>query len=232
MRIALEQAMPDAFGDTGRTQLRAFMDRTVGDRKAARREAVRRAQVTADGRDVDTGSRQALQGTAQSASSLRAISISQPAPEEVAEIIVTGTGIGMPGALAHPRRASKAPWIAASVGVLFALGAVLVPRLVGPQHSSKASAAGVEAGAPLVAPTPAGVATATGPTTNSEPAASSAPAAPPVSPEPLATTEPARTPKPASVRAPTKSARPASKAPADKPKSSGNTDLLAPDYAR
>jgi serine/threonine-protein kinase len=234
MRMALEQAMPEAFGDTGRTQLRAFMDRTVGDRKAARREAVRRAQVTADGRDVDTGSRQALQGTAQSASSLRAISISQPAPEEVAEIIVTGTGISAPGAPASPRRTSKAPWIAASVGMLFALGAVLVPRLVGPQHAGRTGAAGVEAGAPLVAPTPAAVAkAATGPATSTEPAAGSAPAAaPPVSPEPLATTEATRSPKPASVRTPTKAARGAAKAPADKPKPSGNSDLLAPDYAR
>ncbi|HXK19490.1 MAG TPA: serine/threonine-protein kinase, partial [Polyangiaceae bacterium] len=45
MRRALERAMPEAFGDSGRIALRAFMEQAVGDRKLARREAVRRAQL-------------------------------------------------------------------------------------------------------------------------------------------------------------------------------------------
>src|SRR6185503_13637183 len=47
-RTALELAMPDAFSDVGRMALRAFIEQTVGERKTARREAVRRAQQAAD----------------------------------------------------------------------------------------------------------------------------------------------------------------------------------------
>ena len=154
MSVALQQAMPAAFGDTGRAQLSAFMEHAAGDRKQARREAVRRAQVAADRSDLETGSRSALQAGAQSASSLRAISISQPAPAEAESPEVT---VGHPGAvtrLTQPRKPiPKAPWVAAAAGILLALGSVL-PRLGTPQRAAASPSAGVEAGAPLHAAEP------------------------------------------------------------------------------
>jgi serine/threonine-protein kinase len=236
MRLALEQAMPEAFGDASRAELRTFMERTVGDRKLARREAVRRAQVTADGHDVDTGARQALQGSAQSASSLRAISISQPAPEDVAELIVSEAVSNTQMAPSPRKRRAKAPWIVATVGVLFALGATL-PRVLTPSPSTKAAAApvGVEAGSPL----PSTAAPARMPA----PVDAALPATATPTPEPTAVTEALEAPKhdasPAPARkpaapAPAKAARTPAKAPSAsaKAKPSGNDDLLAPDYAR
>jgi serine/threonine-protein kinase len=224
MRLALEQAMPEAFGDAGRSELRAFMERAVGDRKLARREAVRRAQLSADASDVETGSRRALQASAQSVSSLGAISVSQPAPEGVSELVVqTGahTQLGPP-----LRKGSKAPWLAAAAGLLLALGATL-PRALSQHQAVKAAAVGVEAGSPLatsqvepVAPPPP------------MPAASDAPPPPhaalDVVLEPAGSAQAAK-PKPLP---PAKAPRPIAKKPPEKRTSAVTNDLLAPDYAR
>jgi len=227
MRTALEQAVPEAFGDTARGDLRVFMERVVGDRKVARREAVRRAQLTADGSEATSGERKALQTSAQSASSLRAISISQPAPEEVPELI--GAPISLAAQTPPARkRYFTAPWLAAAAGVMLALGA-LAPRLFAPAHSDKAAANGVQSGTPLppaatAAPEPSPV---VAPPVASElptPAAAAAPSQVPSSKAipPSAKSGVARTPKP--VRAATKPSRDSSNA--------GSSDLLAPDYAR
>jgi eukaryotic-like serine/threonine-protein kinase len=230
MRVALEQALPSAFGDVGRAQLLAFMEQAVGDRKLARREAVRRAQLAADRSDVDSGTRAALQAGAQSASSLRAISISQPAPSEAQLPELIAAEAGPNTQLAPPRRLRpKGPWIAAAAGVLMALGAVL-PRLSAPQRASGAASAGVEAGAPIApAPRPTSrdeaalsVPEAPAPTATvaaSSPASASSTPAPPVAKAPPA-------------RASAKSQRAASPTANSKPKPSGNDELLAPDYAR
>jgi eukaryotic-like serine/threonine-protein kinase len=230
MRNALEQAMPDAFGDTGRYELRAFMERAVGDRKVARREAVRRAQLTADGRDVETGARRALQASAQSASSLRAISISQPAPEDLPELIIAESSSLSQAVEPRARRIPRAPWLVATAGVLFALGATL-PRLFAPHAPPQAAtAAGVQAGASL---TPAPPSSA-GRSRVLEPAPQLA------APEPSPLSAVAAAPETAppakgAAHPPGKSARGAkpvsAKLPTAKPKPSGQTDLLAPDYA-
>jgi eukaryotic-like serine/threonine-protein kinase len=223
MRFALEQAMPDAFGDTGRAELRAFMERTVGDRKLARREAVRRAQVTADGREVDTGARQALQASGQSASSLRAISISQPVPEGVSELIISDA-VGSQSSPIPSKPRSKAPWLAAAAGLLLALGAT-VPRYFA-QHAGTppAAAVGVEAGTLLPQ------ATVEAPVS---PAASVPPPQSPPAPESPATPESSATPaRKAAAHAPSKTTHALPKAPSAKPKPTGSDDLLAPDYAR
>jgi serine/threonine-protein kinase len=230
MRVALEQAMPEAFGDTGRTQLRQFMDRTVGDRKIARREAVRRAQLTADGRDIETGSRKALQApSAQSASSLRAISISQPAPEEVPELVSAQTGEHEPiAARPQPRSKarSKAPWIAAAAGLVLAIAATL-PRLLPSHPVERAAAVGVEAGAPLLArETTSAVTPAPPPERHAEPV----PAVPTVA-VPVASSH-AQPPKAAAPRTGAKPKSAVAKKAGDKPGASGHSDLLAPDYAR
>lgn len=220
MRIALEQAVPEAFGDAGRARLRAFMDHVVGDRKVARREAIRRAQVAADARDVETGARKALQSSSgQSASSLRAISISTPAPGDVSEIMrVTGsTNITAPVAIKKPNRA---PWIVAAVGVALALFATL-PRVLGGAEPTVAASAGVQAGAPIASevrvPAPASAAP-------EAPAAAAPIAAEAVVAVPGASAEPQRPAKRGGKsKLATKKAAPA-------PAPGGTSDLLRPDY--
>jgi hypothetical protein len=216
MRIALEQAMPEAFGDAGRARLRDFMERVVGDRKVARREAVRRAQLAADARDVETGARQALQSSpGQSASSLRAISISQPAPLDAASERpgVVYTHVGEP-----PRKKrANAPWVVASAGIALAL-AVTLPRLFSNGQPPVSASAGMPAGTPV--------------------SAASAPAAPepaaepvlaPAPPPSLASSTPAASAVPVVAKAKARSHVPAKKA-AARGVPSGASDLLAPDY--
>jgi eukaryotic-like serine/threonine-protein kinase len=72
--VALEGALPDAFGPSMDGQLREFLLEAMGDRAAARREALRRFQLAADERalaSLETGP--APQLPSQSAGSLRAI---------------------------------------------------------------------------------------------------------------------------------------------------------------
>lgn len=244
MRAALEQAMPEAFTDAGRAELRSFMERAVGDRKAARREAVRKAQLAADSRDIETGARQALQSSpGQSASSLRAISISQPAPGDIPELVSAQTGQHSALLTAQPRR-SKAPYLVAFAGVALALG-VAVPRLLrspaAPQTPSASTAP--EAGAPLLSPEAHGERAAAPAAPILKPPSSVAAAPAVAAPEPatLAATPTATEnaaavskPKAAPAAAPLKSRRPApaAKKAGEKPGASGNNDLLAPDYAR
>ncbi len=231
MRIALEQAAPDAFGDAGHRQLQAFMERAVGDRKLARREAVHRMQLAADHSDVETGARAALQTSAQSASSLRAISISQPAPADAPQVIVEETGGNTQ--LGPPRkRAPKAAWFAAAAGILLALGAAS-PRFVASQQAPKAAAVGLEAGAGLPGrPTGAPLSLAV-PVPVTTPSSSSAIAATAPVPSSSSTSAPAAAPAPkTTARALAKSARAVSKPASEKPRPNGHTDLMAPDYAR
>jgi serine/threonine protein kinase len=230
MRAALEQAMPEAFTDAGRTELRAFLERTVGERKAARREAVRRAQLAADARDVEPGARKALQvGSSQSASSLGAISISQPAQRDGAQLFGAQTAERTQVAPPRAKHLTKAPWIAAVAGVSLAL-TVTLPRVLSLYPGAKAAGAvGVTAGAPLVAresasllpvaPTPV-VATAS--------AAASAELAPA---KPAASAPTERRPKPVSASAPAKLKSATTKKSSDESGSSSRDDLLAPDYA-
>ena len=228
MRVALEQALPEAFGDAGRTHLREFMDRAVGDRKAARREAVRRAQVRADQVDLETGSRKALQAaTAQSAASLRAISISTEDADELLEPVGMPTGTQPSRAAPRPKRRAKAPWLTATAGVLLAL-AVTLPRWFAPQTAPKTAAVALPAGAALsAAPTAVAVSALPAP---SPPAV----AAPRGVPDAVTSAAPpALPPAKAAARTPSKTKRPvsATKKASDKPSVNGN-DLLTPDYAR
>jgi serine/threonine-protein kinase len=244
MRAALEQAMPEAFTDAGRAELKLFMERAVGDRKVARREAVRKAQLAADSRDIETGARQALQSSpGQSASSLRAISISQPAAEYVPELVSAQTGEHSALAAPSPRR-SKAPYLVAFAGVALALG-VAVPRFLLPPagHQTSSASTAPEAGAPLLSPEAAHNERATAPAAalptppshvaTAEAVATPEPAAP-AAPAVAENSAAASKPKASSAGAPLKSKRPApaAKKAGEKPGASGNNDLLAPDYAR
>jgi serine/threonine-protein kinase len=214
MRLALERAMPEAFDDAGRAALRTFMERTVGDRKIARREAVRRAQLAANYRDSE--SKPTLPAPTDSASSLRAITISQPAGAEQPAMIDTGS-VREP-LPPPPSRRVIAPWIAAGGGVLLALAAILPRVMSGPSSPHAASASAPALGTPLVSAVPAVVASVSSPampapsTIDPPPAPQAAPSARPASAKP--TSKPA-----APKRAP-------------KLGSSNAGDLLAPDYAR
>lgn len=234
MRAALEQAMPEAFTDAGRAELRSFMERSVGDRRVARREAVRKAQLAADSRDIETGTRRALQASpGQSVSSLRAISISQPAPEDAPEIV---TAQARAHSVDRPQneRSSRAPYLVAFAGVALALG-VSVARFSTTAGSSRAAAStGPDVGAPLMAPDAPKTATA------------AVPAAPAPSADANGTAPRGATPHPAPSSAPSSAARPAAntlgarqspkrapvKKTTEKSGASSNSDLLAPDYAR
>jgi serine/threonine protein kinase len=216
MRIALEQAMPDAFGDAGRARLREFMERVVGDRKIARREAVRRAQLAADARDIETGARQALQSSpGQSASSLRAISISQPAPVDSASErpSVEHTQLGEPSRKTRP----KAPWVVASAGIALAM-AVTLPRLLSNAEPPVRASAGTPAGA-VIAPV-----SASAPVVAPEPVAE--PVIAPAPPPSVASSAPAA---PAVAKTKARSNVPAKKA-AARSAPPGVSDLLAPEY--
>lgn len=231
MRVALEQAMPTAFGDSGRALLREFMDRAVGDRKLARREAIRRAQLAADARDVETGARRALESSpGQSASSLRAISISQPAPLDAGSLVeLTGART----AAARPR-SKRAPWLFAAVGVA-ACALALTLRLAPQASPPRAASAGVSAGAPLASPPAAALSAPAAPPT--APAASGAAPLPAhVEPaSPLASSS-AAVATPASAKSANR-AKPSKSAPSDKKPSDKKEkapvpthDLLTPDY--
>ena len=241
MRIALERALPDAFDEAGEAALREFMERTVGDRKLARREAVRRAQLAADARDVETGARKALQSpAAQSASSLRAISISQPVPGDMVDIVGEDSSERRhtEPAPAPRRRSAKGPFIAAMLGLLLA-GAVTLPRLLrheaGPvpevaqslgQNGSVAAAPPAMSALPEVAPP------VVAPPVVAPPVAAAAPpsaSATPSSAEPARVSGSAPVPRVPATHAKRKAVAPSKKEPVAP---TGREDLLAPDYAR
>jgi serine/threonine-protein kinase len=231
MRLALQQAMPDAFGDAGQAELRAFMERAVGDRKLARREAIYRAQLAADSRAIEAVAANALdQGPGQSASSLRAISISQsPKPEDRPS--------GEHTRLAEPAKPThRGAWIAATAGCALAVVALLAQPSTSP---SSATSAGASAGVSLEsssAPStafvfPAASAAKPAPSTEAtKPTPSVEALVPPVSSAP-----PAVQPR---SSAPSLKPRPAGKAPktpttpASPSTSTARDELLAPEYAR
>jgi len=88
MRLALERGVPQAFSLGFEAQMRAFMADVVGDRAAAKRDALRRAELAAD--EYLLKERAALEkesgafdaGAAPSAGSLRAILIDQEAAND------------------------------------------------------------------------------------------------------------------------------------------------------
>jgi serine/threonine protein kinase len=83
MREALEQAVPEAFALGADTRVREFISATLGERAARKREALRRAEAAFRGRVADSGGLAAVQGSAQSASSLRAVSVDSSVDEDI-----------------------------------------------------------------------------------------------------------------------------------------------------
>ncbi len=232
MRAALEQALPEAFGDAARADMREFMDRAVGDRKLARREAVRRAQIRADEVDLElgSGSHKALQAaSAQSATSLRAISISKSDVDELLDA-PSGAVEQQKSVATRPKRTAKAAWLTASAGVVLAL-AVALPHWLAPHTAERAAAVRLPAGAPL-----SGLPAASSPLPLTPPAAATTAAAAttPTAATPAASiTAAPSTPAPSVHVPPSAKLKSAvTKKASTKPSAVGPNDLLAPDYAR
>jgi len=234
MRLALEQALPAAFSGAGKAELKEFTIRVLADRQLARQEAIRRAQVSADARDVQTGPRPPLQSpTAQSASSLRAISISQPAPDE--KPLLPTLRPSEPDA-GPPREKRKLSWVAAgALGLVLALALPVSRSFRASAGPVKAASHGIEAGVPLSAPSAAASPPAPASATSSQRTVTLA-VAPSTSAETPAAAISGANPRPRNVPG-----QPAAVAPT-KPKKSGSSpqtppassidDLIAPDYAR
>jgi hypothetical protein len=82
MRLALQKAVPDAFAVGIDAEVEAFMTATCAERATAKREAVRRMEQQSDTRMAAARSLARAGATAQSASSLRAVSVDTSAIDE------------------------------------------------------------------------------------------------------------------------------------------------------
>jgi serine/threonine-protein kinase len=220
MREALQRAVPEAFAVGFDAEVEAFMSATCGQRAIAKREALRRVEQECNLRLSDGRSLAKASATAQSASSLRAVSVDTSATdaEDAAPRLSYLPTLQPPPE--HPVVAvnRRRPWaVAALIGVGL-LGAFAVR---GRPHTSQndhlASSGMVQlaapSGAPLhlaasapLPPEPAPALTA---------APSSTPAASPIVPK----AAPPAKGKPAKVHVQVRSA-------------SAPADLIAPDYAR
>jgi tRNA A-37 threonylcarbamoyl transferase component Bud32 len=128
MRVALENAVPEAFAPRFEAQVREYLTKTMGDRALARREALRRFQLSADERmlaNIDTGAQ--LQVPSQSAGSLRAIVVegSQPGVADV-PVVQAPRASDVPTELGQRRRGRRLATTLVATAGLAALAAVLV----------------------------------------------------------------------------------------------------------
>ena len=147
MRLALQRAVPQAFGLGFESQLRTFMTDMVGERAARKREALRRAELAADAQIKD-GVAPAL-SSAQSASSLRAISIDRQEPEAVQVV----SEVSQSPAFQSFREAPRVPpparrrWLvpAAALGFasVVALAMLIFGKSEGTNHSASAPSSGM-----------------------------------------------------------------------------------------
>ncbi len=228
-RVALEGAVPEAFGPRFEAQVKEFLAKVMGDRAVARREALRRFQLAADERalaELQTGEKPQL--SSQSAGSLRAIMIDN-VPFEISP--AAGLSIAPSAPLVTPRQSDvptrfgprprrRAPLVAV-VGAVALAGFALVG--VRAARVSRSVAA-----APPLAPTLSAA--------KSEPAPSAvaAPTAVPAitAPAPVAASASANS-GPADGDASVKTAGPPSARSAKKPhRANAKLDLIAPEYAK
>jgi len=229
MRLALEAAAPEAFAPGIVDEIRSFIKNVTGERAVHKREALRRALLAADARPIDGASDAAALASAQSAGSLRAVSISddERSPLEAEVSRPSSAPTEWPAEAQPPARRSRRWLGAAALG-----GATLISALVwlrGAPHgrSLAASPPGVMSEAVL----PPGPRLALSPAASAESVAAA-----PVTDS--STAQPSPNPS-SSAAVPTRHAGhvpPAHKAapavvPAKKKTDSGN-DLIAPDYAR
>jgi eukaryotic-like serine/threonine-protein kinase len=220
MRVELENAVPEAFAPRFEAQVREYLNKTMGDRAIARREALRRFQLSADERmlaNIDTGAQ--LQVPSQSAGSLRAIVVEGTQPGSVAETPAPQRSSDVPTELGQRRRGRRIAATLAGTAALAALALVLVLRGGSPSSSQAPAGATPVPAATLESPVPM-------------------PQPPAMVHEPVAGA-PAGSGTPASSVAPAASATPAAATSA--PRATGMkkrarkadaADLMAPDFAK
>ena len=225
MREALQRAVPEAFAVGFDVEIEQFMSATCGQRALAKRDALRRVEQECDMRPSDGRSLGRVAATAQSASSLRAVSVDTSASDDdeaaprLSYLPTLQPPPDLPAVAVNHRRG----WVMAAligvglVGAFSALGKSQALR--GSDHLASPGMVQLAASpaAPLrsAAPLPLIASASAPPGTAPSAAPSSTPATSPV-------IAPAALPvksKPAAARAKVRSA-------------SGQSDLIAPDYAR
>jgi eukaryotic-like serine/threonine-protein kinase len=226
LRVALEAAVPEAFGSRFELQVKEYLAKVMGDRATARREALRRFQLAADERllaELNTGDKSQL--SSQSAGSLRAIMIDNalveitPAEGPKTSPLVEPRPSDVPTRFG-PRPRRRAPLFGALGAVALGVAALFAVR------ASKTT--GVHAtAAPALAPTLAAQTSAAAPAASERPS----PSALPTPPAPTVTTDTATS---ASAESSSKLPDPAL-TPHGSKKShhpSAKLDLIAPEYAK
>jgi serine/threonine-protein kinase len=221
MLLALRNALPDAFAPGMDVQVKAFIGALMGDRATLRREELHRAQLLADSRIQSSASLAALKpGSSESASSLQALSIDEPAPAKESQ---SGSA---PLTLPAPAKRSRVSlWVALGAIALFASGYLVSRGFSGtPSAASPPQAGMVELPRPAASPAVSVKALAEAPllpaTTPGPPSASAGPesSGPDAAVASSAATPPAR-----------RAVAPAGRSSVKQTK---NRDLIAPDYAR
>ena len=218
MRLALQKAVPEAFAVGIDAEVEAFMTATCAERAAAKREAVRRVEQQSDTRMAAARSLAKAGATAQSASSLRAVSVDTSVIDEQEpsrpSFVPTLQPPPEPPVKTVNRRRPLVMGAFIGFGLVAALSVFLRLRTV--DHGSHSAGSGFVQLAP---PSTARVRLEASFPAPAEPATSDS-AAPP-----SAVTEPARPPNvPPKAKAKKVRAKTHSPAPSN--------DLIAPDYAR
>jgi serine/threonine-protein kinase len=226
MRLALQTAVPQAFGLSSDALLTRCLLDLVGERAAHKRAALRRAELAVDAKLQGSGSLLAVSGTPQSASSLRALSIdsSPQVSEPLAQRASIAPTLPPPTALPSRRRLARGSWLMGAAAVCAAVvGLLAVRRSDAPRRAAASPGTGMvervppKRAASVAAPAePAPV-----PAVPTPPSASAAPLVPSArGAAPLPAHNAGASRKPPAPRSGAKAAP------------SKSDDLIAPDYAR
>jgi eukaryotic-like serine/threonine-protein kinase len=217
MRVALENAVPEAFAPRFESQVREYLAKVMGDRATARREALRRFQLSADERmlaNLDTGAQ--VQVPSQSAGTFRAIVVQPQAEGPSAEVSAVQRSSDAPTEVGQRRRGRRVAFGLAATAAVAALAAALVLR--GGSAPSGSPAAAVPA----------------------PPAMTELPAASPVPPAAVVSTATPASPVPSAAPSASAAASSASvkqrtapgAAVKKKARKADAADLIAPDFAQ
>jgi len=129
MRLALQAAVPQAFGLSSDSALNRFLADLVGERPAHKRAALRRAELALDAQLKESGSMLAISGSPQSASSLRALSVDK-GPQESVRIAPLSQAPTLPPPVRSERRRalSVKPWLLGAAAACAAMALLSVWR--------------------------------------------------------------------------------------------------------
>ncbi|HKO46275.1 MAG TPA: serine/threonine-protein kinase [Polyangiaceae bacterium] len=215
MRLALQRAVPEAFAVGIDTEVEAFMSAMCGQRALEKREAIRRVEQQSDRRMTDGRSLAKAGATAQSASSLRAVSVDTSDERELPPRLSLNPTLAPPPELAIPARNRRLPWIMAALIGVGLLGAFALKKPTQGDHGGHAASSAM---VQLVPSSTAHV---------------HLEASSPTPPEPVVPPAEASTKAASPIATPLVPVR--GKPPKARPKvrsASAPSDLIAPDYAR